>query len=1344
MIGMLSSRVDDLHELQWLGAADAAAAHGVDLVTFVGAEVACPDGYRSRANAIYDLAGADRLDGLIVWTTALEMFIGSRAMDEFCRRFDPLPIVSVERVLAGSPSVLMDERLGMDDAVSHLIEAHGCERIAFIRGPANHTGAEHRYQGYRDALARHGLRSDPALAPAVREWAPEPAAVAATKLLTNRSAPVDAFATANDDLALGVLGALDAQHLRVPYDVAVVGFDDHTDLTHHGVGLDVMMLSNLGAERAMSLTAALLPLTTVRAPFYELGRRAVELLLDRLSGVAVPDIVTIPTKLVVRRSCGCFSSAVRDVVNRRVDRERFSDTGWEQVANEMRHALPRSNASLPTDWPERLEAAFVKDVETESAAAFLELLDELMRASIAAGDTLDKWPRALSALRRHTASAHALADTSPAVEDFWLRVHSLVRELAARLTDYEHIDTARRDRIVRGAGRRLNAAHDAEELTEVLVGELPELGIPSCYLAMYGSEGELEEAERQGDARTWSRSLLVYEAGRVRKLRAGRRSFRSRELAPTTRLGTATPSTMVAIPLYFQERQLGFALFEVGPRLGWVYGDLQEQLSSALHSALLIEREHRALAAVEQAHSELEQRVALRTAELATANEALARLADEQAALRRVATLVAQEAPQAEVFGAIAEEIGGLLGAEEVRMLRFNSDGSAVVVGGFGRPDAFPLGSRLHLEGDSVALRVRRTQQPARFDDYRVAAGPDAETARSIGVRAVVGVPVFVEGRLWGAISAGSTHDKPLPADTESRLDKFTKLMATAIANAEARAEVHRLADEQAALRQVAVLVAQQPSPSEVFTAVTQAVGLVLGADLAGLNVFEGDATTTIAGWSGDGGPIPPIGSRFALHGDSVVARIFETGAPARIDSYAEAQGEAADVARSLRLRSTVGAPILVEGKLWGALVAGTRGLEPWAENAETRIAAFTELVATAIANAESREALAKLADEQVALRRVATMVAQGASPQDLFDAVAEEVGRLLLAANVSMGRYEPDDSVTSMASWSSAGPVFTPGVRWQIKGTNVAWMVLQTGRPARIDDYSAATDPIGVAVREAGYKSAVGSPIVVEGHLWGVISAASTEGPMPPGAEARLASFTELVATAIANAESSAELAASRRRIVAASDEARRRIERDLHDGVQQRLVSLGLRLGLVEAALPPDPDLSAQVGQIAGDVTGVLEELVEISRGIHPAIRSHGGLEPALMTLARRSALPVELEVEIDGALSEEVEVAAYYVVSEALANVAKHAAATSARVGAAREGGVLRISVRDNGVGGADPTRGTGLIGLADRVDALGGTIKVDSVEGQGTCVAVTLPIARELDQEVENLLVPPQSL
>jgi signal transduction histidine kinase len=509
------------------------------------------------------------------------------------------------------------------------------------------------------------------------------------------------------------------------------------------------------------------------------------------------------------------------------------------------------------------------------------------------------------------------------------------------------------------------------------------------------------------------------------------------------------------------------------------------------------------------------------------------------------------------------------------------------------------------------------------------------------------------------------------------------------------------------------------------------------------LNVFEGDATTTIAGWSGDGGPIPPIRARFALHGDSVVARIFETGAPARIDSYAEAEGEPADVARSLRLRSTVGAPILVEGKLWGALVAGTRGVEPWAENAETRIAAFTELVATAIANAESREALAKLAEEQAALRRVATMVAQGASPEDLFGAVAEEVGRLLRVESGTMGRFEPDGSVTSVASWSTTEALgFPTGMRWPAEGTNVAGMVLQTGRSARIDDFSAATDPIGVAVREAGIKSAVGCPIVVEGDLWGVVAAASTEGPLPPDTEARLASFTELVATAIANAESSAEIAASRRRIVAASDDARRRIVRDLHDGAQQRLVHTVITLKLAQQALAKGADNGPLLQEAIEHAQQATAEVRELAHGILPTVLTHGGLRAGIDALGSRTPVPVAIDVSVDR-LPAPVEATAYFVVAEALTNVAKHSSAAHAEIVARIEDGMLRVEVRDDGVGGASPD-GTGLVGLQDRVEALGGTIKIDSSAGSGTCVVATLPIATEPDQEIKNFLRPPQEL
>jgi signal transduction histidine kinase len=295
---------------------------------------------------------------------------------------------------------------------------------------------------------------------------------------------------------------------------------------------------------------------------------------------------------------------------------------------------------------------------------------------------------------------------------------------------------------------------------------------------------------------------------------------------------------------------------------------------------------------------------------------------------------------------------------------------------------------------------------------------------------------------------------------------------------------------------------------------------------------------------------------------------------------------------------------------------------------------------------------------------------------------------------------------------------------------------VLQTGRAARIDDFSAATDPIGVAAREAGTKSAIGSPVVVEGRLWGVMTATSTEGPMPPGTEARLASFTELVATAIANAESLAELAASRRRIVAASDDARRRIERNLHDGMQQRLVALGLAVRTAEANLPPEADdLRAELSGVAMGLLTALEDLQEISRGIHPAILSRGGLGPALQALAHRCTIPVALDVRTEVRLDEPIEVAAYFVASEALANAAKHSQASRIVVSLEQRDLSLVLSVCDDGVGGADAAGGSGLVGLSDRVEALGGSLRVVSRPGDGTHITVELPVELEtaLDQE-----------
>jgi signal transduction histidine kinase len=537
--------------------------------------------------------------------------------------------------------------------------------------------------------------------------------------------------------------------------------------------------------------------------------------------------------------------------------------------------------------------------------------------------------------------------------------------------------------------------------------------------------------------------------------------------------------------------------------------------------------------------------------------------------------------------------------------------------------------------------------------------------------------------------------------------------------------DARRIAEEQAALRRVATLVARATPPEEVFATVAAEAGRLLDADHATLSRHEsGGAVTVVASWSGTGAAVP-VGTRMSLGGRNVTTLAVRTGRAARLDHFAGISGVAAGVAREFGLRASVAVPVSVEGRLWGVLgVASTR--EPLPADTEARLAGFTELAATAIANAQAREELSGFADEQGALRRVAVLVARAAPPGEVFAVVAEEAGRLLGADYGAMGRYDPDGAATLLGTWSGTGSNVLPaGTRVPLHDGNVPELVFRTGRPARFDDY--ATGTAATVAREYGFRASVAVPVSVEGRLWGLMGVASTREPLPAGTEARLAGFTELAATAIANAEAQAELAASRARIVATADTARRRIERDLHDGAQQHLVSLALRLRAAQSAAPPGAgELVRQLDKVATGLVEVLEELSEIARGLHPAILTEGGLPPALEALARRSAVPVELDVRVAGRLPEPAETAAYYAVAEALANVAKHARASAAEVQVETGQGDLHVRVRDDGRGGAGFGHGSGLLGLKDRVEALGGRIRLDSPPGAGTALDIALPL------------------
>jgi signal transduction histidine kinase len=377
-----------------------------------------------------------------------------------------------------------------------------------------------------------------------------------------------------------------------------------------------------------------------------------------------------------------------------------------------------------------------------------------------------------------------------------------------------------------------------------------------------------------------------------------------------------------------------------------------------------------------------------------------------------------------------------------------------------------------------------------------------------------------------------------------------------------------------------------------------------------------------------------------------------------------------------------------------------------------------------------SRDELAALAEQQAALRRVATLVARAASPSEVFSVVAEEMARCLKVANAEVHRYEGNGTrIVAVGCYAEPGvPHGSLGESYTSEGENVSAKVWHTGRPARMDSYQRAPGKIAARMRDLGIRSRVGAPIIVNDRVWGMALVGSRRAdPLPAGTEESVGEFADLVATAIAAATSRAELVESRRRIVAAADETQRRLERNLHDGAQQRAVSLGLQLRTAEDLVPSELGaLRERLSLISTGLTELCEELREISHGMHPAVVSRGGLGPALKSLARRSTIPVTLDVAVQKRLPEVVEVAAYYVVAEAFTNAAKHAQASQLAVCANVDDENLHLLVRDDGIGGADFDKGSGLIGLKDRVEALSGQLTLSSTVEKGTSLTATIPL------------------
>jgi predicted ATPase/signal transduction histidine kinase len=525
--------------------------------------------------------------------------------------------------------------------------------------------------------------------------------------------------------------------------------------------------------------------------------------------------------------------------------------------------------------------------------------------------------------------------------------------------------------------------------------------------------------------------------------------------------------------------------------------------------------------------------------------------------------------------------------------------------------------------------------------------------------------------------------------------------------------------------------LSSETSVGRLHTRVAEVLSAMTGASSVRLLLWGENPN----GWflpepNADGGAIPVSrAGRDRAAPMSVLSYVQRTRAPLVVADAAHDDRFARDpYFAGVACSALLAVPILSRGLLRAVLLLENRLLAgAFTAGRLDAVKLIAGQLAVSLDNAQLYAESRWVAQEQAALRRVATLVARAASPQQVFAAVAEEAGRLLGADVTGMSRYDPDGTAAAVGGWNRAGDdrPFPIGTSVRLGGRNVLTLVSQTGRPARLDHVADASGEPAAAARARGFGSVVGAPISVEGRLWGAMMVISkSDQPLPAATEARLTAFTELVATAIANAQVKTEVTASRARIVAAADETRRRIERDLHDGVQQRLVTQSLLLANIRERVPAD--VRADVDEVRDDLAATRQELRDLCQGVHPAVLLEVGLVAAIRTLARRSPLPVRVHARVGARLPGSCAVTAYYVAAEAFTNAAKHAHASAVDILIEADDGTLTVQVSDDGDGGADASRGSGLTGLRDRVEAVGGSMSLDSAAGAGTVLTARLPV------------------
>jgi signal transduction histidine kinase/DNA-binding LacI/PurR family transcriptional regulator/CheY-like chemotaxis protein len=549
----------------WPSLLDAAEHHDVNLICFPGGRLQATDSFEIQRNAIFDLASNECLDGLITWSSSLGGVLGPAEIQAFHQRYHPLPMVSLAQFMEGMPTVSLDSYFGMRALLAHLIEEHGFKRLAFIRGPEEHYYAQERYRAYLDALQTFGLPQIPELVTRPLRW--EAGAEAIELLLDERELipgrDFDAVVAVSDMMAIWAMKTLQARGFDVPGDVAVTGFNN-----------------------SMEERLATPPLTTVDLPFYQQGAKAMEVLLQQLAGEPVPALSTLPSRLVVRQSCGCPSKAIALASVSPLEGRSGKAKGEMKLENARAGCVPEIEAAMELDpekakeWLESVFDAFISDVDKPSQK-FLPLLNNILEQAMRSDFDIVNWQNAISILRKWV--LNCVPDSKQVrVEALISQARVVVEESLQRAQAYAQWRAEREAENLRELNRELLTTFDIDLLTDVLVEQLPALGIPSVYLVTYEQPTDAEAPE-------YARLILAYSDRRRADIEQGGLRFSTHQFIPQDFLPQDRRYSLVVEPLYFQDQSLGYVVFEIGPQDGNIYELLRNNLGSALQGAMLFQ-----------------------------------------------------------------------------------------------------------------------------------------------------------------------------------------------------------------------------------------------------------------------------------------------------------------------------------------------------------------------------------------------------------------------------------------------------------------------------------------------------------------------------------------------------------------------------------------------------------------------------------------------------------------------------------------------------------------------------------------------------------------------------------